>query len=84
MKLLFLGGIDIPGAFIVLFLLTGFVLGVFFLCKYLLARLFNHLSQKQIVLLSVFSAMVLAPGILITLVWTLVVIFIGSGPARPY
>jgi len=84
MRLLFLGGTDVPGAFIILFLLTGFVLGVFFLCKYLLVKIFGHLSQKQIVLLSVLSAMVLAPGILIALVWTLVGIFVDSGPIRHY
>jgi chromate transport protein ChrA len=77
MKLLFLTGTDAPGAFVMLFLLTGFVLGIFFLCKYLLTKIFNHFSQKRLIRLSVLSAMILVPVILITLVWTMVGIFVG-------
>ncbi|SHH21414.1 hypothetical protein SAMN04488109_3196 [Chryseolinea serpens] len=77
MKFLFLAGTDVTGAFVMLFLLIGFGLGVFFLCKYLFARIFNQFSQKRIVLLSVLSAMVLGPVILITLFWTLMGIFVG-------
>jgi hypothetical protein len=70
--LLFLMGIDLPAVYVILFIFTGFALGIFFLSRYALMKLFKHLSQKRIFLFSVLSVWVLVPMAFIVLFLVLV------------
>lgn len=54
------------GILILLFLFTAFGLSIFFLCRYLLSKIFNGLSREAIFLLSVLSVVILIP-VLITI-----------------
>jgi hypothetical protein len=67
MTYLFMMWIDLFGIFVTLFLLTGFGLGLFFFCRYILIRIFERLSEKRIVLLSILSVWILTPVVFILL-----------------
>lgn len=70
--LAFLMGIDLPAVFVILFLFTGFGLGIFFLSRYLLSKVFKKLSSKRIIWLSVLSVWIIVPLIFIGLSFVLV------------
>ena len=70
--LLFMMGIDLASVFVILFLLTGFALAIFFLSTYVLQKIFRDLSKKRIFLFSVLSVWILIPVAFLILFWILV------------
>jgi hypothetical protein len=69
---LFLMGVGFAEIFVVLFLITGLALGIFFLSKYLLTKIFKHFSKRRIVLLSILAVWIVIPLLFIGLMWVLV------------
>lgn len=63
-------GFDVAGMFLMLFLFTGFGLGIFFISKYFLGKVFSRFSEKRIFLLSILSVWVIVPLIYMVVIWT--------------
>ena len=61
MILLFLMGVDLAGAFGILFLLTGLILAVFAMVRYGIKRIYSRFTEKRIFFLSLVGAWVLVP-----------------------
>jgi hypothetical protein len=72
MKILFLVGIDFEGLLVTLIILTAFGFAIFFLSKLFFTRVLGHFSVRQIFVLSIFSAVILAPLIFGLLFWVLI------------
>ena len=63
-------GFDVASMFLMLFLFTGFGLGIFFISKYFLGKVFSRFSEKRIFLLSILSVWVIVPLIYMVVIWT--------------
>lgn len=59
--LVFLVGVDMTGAFGILFLLTGLGIGVFLIIRYILKRILKHSTEKKVLLVSLIAVWILVP-----------------------